>query len=41
MSRFEGRQFSALDEVPGGDVVKKCWAGDYESAEEVVHDLRK
>ena len=41
VSRFMTGQFSALDEVPGGDVVKKCWAGEYESADEVVHDLRK
>ncbi|PVH79411.1 kinase-like protein [Cadophora sp. DSE1049] len=40
VSRFKERQFYALNWVPGGDVVKKCWAGDYESADEVVHDLR-
>ncbi|PMD54983.1 uncharacterized protein K444DRAFT_645834 [Hyaloscypha bicolor E] len=41
VSRFKAGQFSALDEVLGGDVVKKCWAGEYESADEVVHDLKK
>ncbi|KAL5323491.1 hypothetical protein ACEPPN_008028 [Leptodophora sp. 'Broadleaf-Isolate-01'] len=41
VSRFRNRQFPPLDEVPGGDVVKKCWTGEYESADKVVHDLRK
>jgi hypothetical protein len=40
-SRFKARQFSALDNVLGGVVVKKCCAGEYESADEVVHDLEE
>lgn len=29
VSRFKAGQFSALDEVLGGDVVKKCWDSLY------------
>jgi serine/threonine protein kinase len=39
VSQFKTKQFPALDDVRGGDVVKKCWAGEYELADEVVHDL--
>lgn len=41
VSRFMTKQFPALDNVRGGDLVKKCLAGEYESADEVVHDLEK
>jgi serine/threonine protein kinase len=41
VSRFKTKYFPALDDVQGGDVVKKCWAGEYESADEVVRDLEK
>ncbi|KAI9726412.1 MAG: hypothetical protein M1834_009040, partial [Cirrosporium novae-zelandiae] len=32
---------SALGKVLGGDVIKKCWAGEYELTDEVIRDLRK
>lgn len=41
VARFKTKQFPDLDDVRGGDVVKKCWAGEYESADEVVHDLEE
>ena len=41
VSRFKTKQFPALDDVRGGDVVRKCQAREYESADEVVHDLEK
>ena len=41
VSRFKAGQFPALAEELGGAVVRKCWAGKYESADEVVHDLKK
>jgi hypothetical protein len=40
-SRFKTKQFPALDDVRGGNVVKKCWAGEYKSADELVHNLEK
>ena len=41
VNRFKSHQFPALDEKLGGVVVQKCWAGKYESADEVVHDLKE
>jgi hypothetical protein len=41
VSRFRTKQFPAPDDVRGGDVVKRCWAGEYESADEFVRDLKK
>jgi serine/threonine protein kinase len=41
VSRFKTKHFPALHDVQGSDVVKKCWTREYESADEVVHDLEK
>lgn len=41
VSRFKSYQFPVLDEELGGVVVRKCWAGKYESADEVVHELKE
>ncbi|MCJ1478789.1 hypothetical protein MMC13_007473 [Lambiella insularis] len=38
VSRFKSYQFPALDEEL---VVQKCWAGKYESADEVVRELKE
>ncbi|MCJ1473155.1 hypothetical protein MMC13_001806 [Lambiella insularis] len=40
VSRFKAGRFPALDEELCGEVVQKCWAGKYESADEVVHGLK-
>jgi serine/threonine protein kinase len=40
VSRFKSYQFPALDEELGGVVVEKCWAGKYESADEVLRELK-
>ncbi|KAF2254527.1 kinase-like protein [Trematosphaeria pertusa] len=39
--RFECREFPSLDYHQGGDVVRKCWTGGYESATEIALDLRE
>ncbi|KAH8910546.1 kinase-like protein [Coniochaeta sp. PMI_546] len=39
--RFKDGEFPALDEYWGGDVIRKCWTGGYQSATEVVQDLQK
>jgi serine/threonine protein kinase len=40
-NRFKTLQLPTLDNVLGGDVVEKCWAAEYKSANEVVHNLEK
>jgi hypothetical protein len=39
VSQFKTKQFPVLNNVRGSDIVKKCWAGEYESADEVVCNL--
>lgn len=39
--RFEEREFPSLEQHQGGDIVRKCWTGSYNSAAEVVLDLQK
>ncbi|OCL04049.1 kinase-like protein [Glonium stellatum] len=39
--RFKTGQFPPLGEAQGGGVVKRCWAGQYKSAENVVRDLEE
>jgi serine/threonine protein kinase len=39
--RFECGEFPSLEYRQGGDVVRKCWMGGYESATEIVFDLQK
>jgi hypothetical protein len=41
ISRFNSYQFPALDKELGGMIVQKCWAGKYESADEVVYELKE
>jgi len=41
VDKFRSRQFPALSEVLVGEVVHKCWAGQYETAEEIKCDLKK
>lgn len=37
--RFEASQFPPLVGIQGGEVVRRCWAGQYESSESIVKDL--
>jgi serine/threonine protein kinase len=39
--RFEGGEFPPLEQRQGGDVVRKCWTGAYESATKIMLDLQK
>jgi len=39
--KFRLRQFPCPDELLAGEVVYKCWTGDYDTAEEVEHNLKK
>ncbi|KAF1914157.1 kinase-like domain-containing protein [Ampelomyces quisqualis] len=39
--RFENHEFPPLTRLLGGDVVRKCWIGDYKNATEVVGDLQR
>jgi serine/threonine protein kinase len=39
--RFECCEFPSLEPHEGGDVVRKCWMGIYESAAEIMLDLQK
>jgi serine/threonine protein kinase len=40
-SGFKTGQLPALDDVLGGNIVKKCRAGKYNAADDVVHDLKE
>ncbi|KAF1960727.1 kinase-like protein [Byssothecium circinans] len=39
--RFKTGQFPPLGEIQGGGVVKRCWTGRYESADQAIHDLKE
>ena len=39
--RFRTREFPTLERHLGGDVVRKCWTGVYESVSEAITDLRE
>jgi serine/threonine protein kinase len=39
--RWISHQFPELDEWKGGNVVRKCWTGEYERANEIMRDLEK
>ncbi len=38
--RFASHQFPEMDYLLMNCVTHKCWAGEYNSAEAVLHDLR-
>jgi hypothetical protein len=37
--RFQNNPFSALRGVLNDDVIRRCWVGEHESADEIVRDL--
>ncbi|KAF2731949.1 kinase-like protein [Polyplosphaeria fusca] len=39
--RFEEHEFPPLEKLPGGDVIRNCWTGSYNSASEIIVDLQK
>ena len=39
--RFKGGEFPPLERYQGGNVVRNCWAGAYESATETMLDLQE
>ena len=39
--RFQAREFPTLERRLGGDVVRRCWTGAYESVSEVITDLQE
>lgn len=38
--RFREGEFSALESISAGSVVRKCWLEDYSTASEIVEDIR-
>lgn len=38
--RFQAGEFPLLEENRGGDIIRKCWKGLYDSAQEVVIDFQ-
>ncbi|OAA61938.1 Protein kinase-like domain protein [Niveomyces insectorum RCEF 264] len=37
--RFKAKEYPDLEAERGGDVVRKCWSGDYAATDDVVRDL--
>lgn len=38
--RFKECEFPVLAALPGGDIIRKCWTGNYNTAGEILADLR-
>jgi hypothetical protein len=38
--RFQNGQFSPLRGALNGDIIRRCWVGEYKSVDEIVRDLR-
>jgi serine/threonine protein kinase len=39
--KFENLEFPPVEELLGGDVIRKCWIGEYANAAEIVGDLQR
>ncbi|KAH8721591.1 kinase-like domain-containing protein [Phaeosphaeriaceae sp. PMI808] len=39
--RFKNHEFPPLERLPGGEVIRKCWIGDYKNATGIVDDLQR
>lgn len=39
--RFRDKEFPSLEIDCGGDIVRRCWMGLYQSAQEIVHDIER